>query len=965
MSKKRTTVRSTGPVKGTSAAKGKQIKPAYTNMIKPPTSEVAPTKSFLYESDDEDDDDFGFRYTPSPNRSMVNSQHMRNGKSSFSLKDSMNALGVSNTSNNNFNDVFENNRKHQNMRVGSGKATRKSLLQTPTRKHQRKIGPLEPNISAEFEKLVLSGNFINFSQIAILLGHASTNDQATEILKRDILTWLDCYMLYVSIIGTVCPGRISSLTSYSRVILWIYKESKDVTAWWRYDKAYRRIASSQGETDWSYIDEEVFAGATSAKYRETLNCEDCLTLQHPSGKCPFRSAITGHYFMGSRSPRGDGAISPRRNERVELALANPEKSAKKPSEGLQLKFAFGYHGYNACNNVFYTQSNEIVFHTAAVGVVYNQQTHEQRFYLGHDDDILCLTVHDEQDFIATGQIGRNPCTHVWDIVSMKCVAVLRGFHKRGIICVDFSGDGEKLADVGLDDDHCICIWNWKKEEKLASTRGHKDVIYNLEWNPYDVNKLVSVGVKHIKFWSLNGNKIEKRTTTFGKAGELTDMLCICHSQREDLCYTGAASGEVYVWQGSTYRKAIPAHKGPVYAMFAILQSQEKGFVTGGKDGVVVIWGESFSQPLRAFKIETSQFPTGTILLNDCPAIRSIHTDEGNVLVGTGNDEIIQIHYDGSMEMILQGHGEGELWGLAVHPFELECATVSDDKTLRIWNINEHRMKKVAVLKKGGRCVAYHPNGETMAVGLNDGSFMIIDAKTLKTLVLTKDRAEEISDIKFSPDGTYLGVASHDNMLDIYHVKKGKKRCVCRGNSSYLTHFDWDIHGRLIQTNSGAREHLLFEVPSGTRKTMGTDAVIRSDWSTFTCVIGPTVKGIYPPMTDVTDVNTTCRTKDYKYVATGDDFGLVKLFRFPVLLRGAKYRSYKGHCSHVTNVRWTCNDKYLLSTGGMDATLLLWERVPAGQDFAEEEDEPEKFVQPTFKPTGPIKDPMTKTKATWD
>ena len=49
-------------------------------------------------------------------------------------------------------------------------------------------------------------------------------------------------------------------------------------------------------------------------------------------------------------------------------------------------------------------------------------------------------------------------------------------------------------------------------------------------------------------------------------------------------------------------------------------------------------------------------------------------------------------------------------------------------------------------------------------------------------------------------------------------------------------------GRLIQTNSGAREHLLFEIPSGTRKTMGTDAVIRMDWSTFTAVIGPCVKG---------------------------------------------------------------------------------------------------------------------------
>ncbi|XP_065657214.1 echinoderm microtubule-associated protein-like 6 [Hydra vulgaris] len=949
MPKARIPPRSTGPVKATSTAVNKNITPAWTGMIGVP--EVPTSKAFVYadNDDDEDDDNLSVHLRSdvhSISRNSINS--IRNSNAGFNLKNSMNALNL-NQFVDNSDMIFQKRNQVNNS----------SLLYSDNVKRKQELGPIEPNISNEFEKLVLSGNYVDFPQVALLIGHASNLEQAEALLKRDILAWLDCFMMYLLVISSTCPGRVSNLLRYSRVILWIYKEAPDNSAWWRYDKAYRRMAAIKGNTDWSSIEEEMFSGAASEKFRLTMHCVDCLTNNHLNVKCPFQTNTlvknqppAKNQLPARVTPQKlEITESPQRNDQIEKALANPEKSARKPQEGLQLKYAFGYHGYNSCNNLFYTQSNEIVFHTAGVGVIYNQQTHEQRFYMGHDDDILCLTIHDDQDLIATGQIGRQPCTHVWDIVSLKNVAVLKGFHKRGIICVDFSGDGEMLADVGLDDDHCICVWNWKKQEKLATTRGHKDVIYNLEWNPYEVNKFASVGVKHIKFWTIVDRKIEKRTTNCGKPGELTDMLCICHSPQEDLCYTGAASGEIYVWQGSTYRKAIPAHKGPVYAIFAILQSKDKGFVSGGKDGVVVVWDEMFSQALRAFKIETSQFPPGTILLRDCPEVRSIHTDEGNILVGTGSDEIIQIHYDGSMEMILQGHGEGELWGLAVHPFEFECATVSDDQTLRIWNLGAHIMKKVAVLKKGGRCVCYHPNGETMAVGLNDGSFMIMDSKTLKTLVLTKDRNEEISDIKFSPDGVYLGVASHDNMLDVYHVKKGRKKAVCKGNSSYLTHFDWSKDGRLIQTNSGAREHLLFEIPSGMRKTMGTDVVIRLEWADFTCVIGPTVKGIYPPLTDVTDVNTSNRTKDYKLLATGDDFGLVKIFQYPVLMRGAKCRTYKGHCSHVTNVKWTCDDRFLLSTGGMDATLLLWERVPAGQDFQEEDTD--IVVQPKFIPTGPV------------
>jgi microtubule-associated protein-like 6 len=80
----------------------------------------------------------------------------------------------------------------------------------------------------------------------------------------------------------------------------------------------------------------------------------------------------------------------------------------------------------------------------------------------------------------------------------------------------------------------------------------------------------------------------------------------------------------------------------------------------------------------------------------------------------------------------------------------ECVTVSDDKTLRVWDLNTLLLKKVKKLKKGGRAVTYSPDGGSLAVGQNDGGFLILEESTLDVVVGYKDRKEEISDIKFSP-----------------------------------------------------------------------------------------------------------------------------------------------------------------------------------------------------------------------
>lgn len=605
------------------------------------------------------------------------------------------------------------------------------------------------------------------------------------------------------------------------------------------------------------------------------------------------------------------------------------KRERAPEESLKLQFVHGYRGYDCRNNLFYTQAGEVVYHIAAVAVIYNRQQHTQRFYVGHDDDILSLAIHPVKDYVATGQVGRDPSIHVWDTQTLKCLSLLKGHHQRGVCALDFSADGKSLVSIGIDDNHTIVIWDWKKGEKLATARGHKDKLFVVKCNPHHMDKLVTVGMKHIKFWQHAGGGLIFKRGTFGSAGKLETMMCVSYGRGEDLVFSGAATGDVFIWKDTLLLKTIKAHDGPVFAMYSL----DKGFVTGGKDGVVELWDDMFERCLKTYAIKRAALSPGSkgLLLEDNPSIRAITLGHGHILVGTKNGEILEIDKSGPMTLLVQGHMEGEVWGLAAHPLLPICATVSDDKTLRIWELSSnHRMVAVRKLKKGGRCCAFSPDGKALAVGLNDGSFLVVNSDTLEDMVSFHHRKENISDVRFSQDaGKYLAVASHDNFVDIYNVLTSKRVGICKGASSYVTHIDWDTRGKLLQVNSGAKEQLFFEAPRGKRQTIRNSEIEQIDWATWTCVLGPTCEGIWPTHSDITDVNAASLTKDRKLLATGDDFGFVKLYTYPVKGQYAKFKKYVGHSAHVTNVRWSQDDSSLLTVGGADTALMIWGRESDG------------------------------------
>lgn len=38
------------------------------------------------------------------------------------------------------------------------------------------------------------------------------------------------------------------------------------------------------------------------------------------------------------------------------------------------------------------------------------------------------------------QVGRDPAIHVWDIQTLKCLSLLKGYHSRGVCALEFTGN---------------------------------------------------------------------------------------------------------------------------------------------------------------------------------------------------------------------------------------------------------------------------------------------------------------------------------------------------------------------------------------------------------------------------------------------------------------------------------------------------------------------------------------------
>ena len=294
--------------------------------------------------------------------------------------------------------------------------------------------------------------------------------------------------------------------------------------------------------------------------------------------------------------------------------------------------------------------------------------------------------------------------------------------------------------------------------------------------------------------------------------------------------------------------------------------------------------------------------------------------------------------------------------------ETAMITVGDDRWLCLWGVGAgtrgvaRSLRGRVILEAPGRCCCIDRGMAFIAVGLTNGGVYLYTLNPaeivynrvdngLDLLSFRKDAKEVVSDIKFSPDSNMLAACSHDNFIYLYRCAASSSRVnlqpmhKLKGHSSYVTHIDWSVDSRLLQSTCGAYELLYWDAVAGTRFQSSRFASADVKWKTQTCVLGFGVMGIWPPGSDGTDVNALDVSRDRSLLVTADDFGNLKLFNFPCVVEDAPYRGYGGHASHVMNAKFLGFDSLVATVGGADRSVLLWKvEVPVGTS------RPRKYVE---------------------
>ncbi|EPT01568.1 hypothetical protein FOMPIDRAFT_1036248 [Fomitopsis schrenkii] len=333
----------------------------------------------------------------------------------------------------------------------------------------------------------------------------------------------------------------------------------------------------------------------------------------------------------------------------------------------------------------------------------------------------------------------------------------------------------------------VCAWNPTKKNTLAS--GSRDTVVHL-WNVPDARPPANPVPPKIG---------PPMTLSYPSQSEPGDLTSLDWTQDGSLLAIGSYDAILRVCStsGELYFSHTQHEKGPIFA--TRFSKSGRWLLTASLDGTVCVWDIHEKKLHKQFKCH-----------KDCCLDVDWLTED--IFASCGADGKIQImslaHARPPKTFI--GHTT-EVNQIKCSPSRSRIASCSDDRTARIWNIedivyNRPPNNDVVVLRGHSDTVssiAWSPvvtegEHEILASSSFDGTSRLWDSVTGECLRVFQDHKRHVYALAFSPDARFFATGGADGWLHVYDVKARQKRWSWYAGSEKpgIFEIDWQQAGNI-------------------------------------------------------------------------------------------------------------------------------------------------------------------------
>jgi WD40 repeat protein len=305
-------------------------------------------------------------------------------------------------------------------------------------------------------------------------------------------------------------------------------------------------------------------------------------------------------------------------------------------------------------------------------------------------------------------------------------------------------------------------------------------------------------------------------------------------------------------------------------------------------------------------------------------------------------------------VIVDGH-DGQIWGIACHPTEPIFVTGGWDNAIKAWDAPSRKCTKTLEfpLEKGDKHgkkvsqVAFSNDGTLLMCGTEDSNLVIVSWPEFEfkgfVNIPPKSKSapvEAVSYIRFTEDDKHVAVAHMDSNVYIFDIKRKDgevelKQWAPLKQGTAPTHVRWSADSKHLQSFTRDYEIQTWNIDLKKKKGKFEPFLPDPDkieWAADPLIAGWDVQGLYQTQEgwDGTDLNDASLSPDKQYIVSGDDYGYLRLHRYPAIDQTACYK-YPGHAEFVVGIEFLETGDEVISCGGADMCVVQWKLVDGGEE----------------------------------